>query len=502
MMVPRSFLFQVSPGARPKSSSPSSERKERKVIGVSPVKAIRTPNTTANPSLPTPSPNTSTPTEPVRIPSSSAPMLVQPRTHASSRRPSPSPHTQTVMARGQHGYRRHQSPDAHDASALPPAVAALLAVTAIPPPRGLARRRNQTNRKVTIDELVHEWRLEGTSPSSSESFRTPLDILLEPADDEDDDCLADIEDEKDSDLLSCRSVSSDSLASSAPSLDPSRSTASTCSNGPSTPSLRSRRSSAMKAERVASPPIERCDDHPLRPSSANDSDDTIVSHQFAQQFKETIKKKSSLKSNLTASLNALKSAAKSFSNFTATSIPADDMLARSLFSPRFASEMRPKDIDGLADPALRRYLNPVQGVQPPPLSLDDFSSQFQQALAQPADDEPAPMIQMQTYSRSRGRHSKSGKNDPAPVAEKAAMLAQILPAVRQREPRENSDFLRVVVLELNMRRIGKLDMKSPGRARVWLPPRKNNEVDPDRSRRKDTVPIRWRSTSAADFEKR
>jgi hypothetical protein len=44
--------------------------------------------------------------------------------------------------------------------------------------------------------------------------------------------------------------------------------------------------------------------------------------------------------------------------------------------------------------------------------------------------------------------------------------------VRQREPRENSDFLRVVVLEMNMRRVGKLDGKAAGRARVWLPPRR------------------------------
>ncbi|TID18974.1 putative xanthine/uracil permease [Venturia nashicola] len=500
MMVPRSFLFQASPGPKSRSPSPShsSERKEKKAMGISTGKAIPTPNIPAHTKSRTLEPQISAPTEPVRIPSST-PMLIQPRTHATSRRPSPSPHTQTVMSRGQHGRRRHQSTEAHDPSAMPPAVAALLAVTAIPPPKGLARRPRQQSRRVTIDELVNEWKLEGTSSSPSEKFRTPLDILLEPADDDEDNCLADIEDERDGGLLSSRSVSSDSIASSTPSLDPALSTASTFSSGPSTPSLRSRRSSAMKAGGIIlSPPTERCDDHPLRPSLANDSDDTVVSHRFTHQSKETIKKKSSFKSNLTASLNALKSAAKSFSNFTATSIPADDMLARSLFSPRFASEMRPKDIDGLADPALRRYLNPVQGVQPPHLSLDDFSSQFQQALAQPADDEPTPMIQMQTYSRSRRRHGKGGKSGAIPGSEKGVMLAPILPAVRQREPRENSDFLRIVVLELNMRRIGKLDMKSAGRARVWLPPRKNNEAEPDRPNRKDMVPVRWRSTSAED----
>jgi hypothetical protein len=403
------------------------------------------------------------------------------------------------MSRRQHGGRRRKSPDAHDPHALPPAVAALLAVTAIPPPRGLQRRRSQQSRRVTIDELIQEWRQEGTSPSS-DPFRTPLDILLEPADDEDEESLADIEDEKDGDLLSSRSVSSDSIASTTPSLDPARSTMSTMSSGPSTPSFRSRRASAMKVEKlIFSPPIEQCDDHPLRPS-ANESDDSTMPNPFTPRTREPVRKKSSLKSNLTASLNALKSAAKSFSNFTATSIPSDDMLARSLFSPRFASEMRPKDIDGVADPALRRYLNPVQGVQPPSLSLDDFSSQFQQALAQPADDESAPMIQMQTYSRSRRRHksAKSGGGLGSDRGE-ATIIAQSLLAVRQREPRENSDFLRVVVLELNMRRIGKLDMKSPGRARVWLPPRRNGEVELDKESRKDMVPRRWMSISVEDL---
>lgn len=49
----------------------------------------------------------------------------------------------------------------------------------------------------------------------------------------------------------------------------------------------------------------------------------------------------------------------------------------------------------------------------------------------------------------------------------------LLPGVdspRPREPRENSDFLRVIVLEMNMRRVGKLD-NTGGRAKIWLAPR-------------------------------
>jgi len=433
--------------------------------------------------------------EPVSVPS--APMLIQPRYHSSTR--NPDLRTQTVMHRGQHGGRQPRRPaDAHDPNALNPAVAALLAVTAIPPPRGLQRRRTTQNKRVSIDELIQEWRQEGGS--SSEPFKTALNILLEPADEAEDDneSMVEVDDDKEGGFLSSRSVSSDSIASTTPSLDPAESTMSTLSNTPSTPSFRSRRSGSVRADKlVVSPPIQKCfEDHPLHPPSPTGSENTIVST-FVPRATRTVREKSSFKSNLTASLNALKSAAKSFSNFTAPSIPSDDMLARSLFSSRFTSEMRPKNIDGFPDPALRRYLNPIQGVQPPPLSLDEFSSQVSVALAVSGDDEGTPtMIQMQTYSRTR-RRSRSGKSgtNVGPDAGEANLLGQN-PAVRQREPRENSDFLRVVVLELNMRRTGKLDMKSPGRARIWLPARKNGELEVNK---KAGVPVRWIGMTVEDI---
>jgi hypothetical protein len=43
--------------------------------------------------------------------------------------------------------------------------------------------------------------------------------------------------------------------------------------------------------------------------------------------------------------------------------------------------------------------------------------------------------------------------------------------------RENSDFIRIAVMEMMMRKNGKLDDKMPGRARWALPPRKpSNKV--------------------------
>jgi hypothetical protein len=407
-----------------------------------------------------------------------------------------------MNSRGQYGGRKPQRHDSnHKPDALPPAVAALLAVTAIPPPRSLPRRRSAQPTRVSIDELVQEWRRE-SAPSSAEKFKSPLDILLEPADEgeEDDLSLHEVEDEKEMGFLASRSVSSDSIAST-PSLDAANSTMSTIHSG-SLQSVASRRSAGETPRRerlVSSPMAEECDDHPLRPSTPVEIfDDEYPT--FIPRPERTVKPKSTFKSNLTASLNALKSAAKSFSNFTAPSIPSDDMLTRSLFAARFTSEMRPKGFHGVPDPALRRYLNP--GGHQISLSSPDFPTQLQEALAGSTrhdidEEEPTPpMIQMQTYSRTRKRRSKStGSLERG----EGAVLGQSLPTIRQREPRENSDFLRVIVLEMSMRRVGKLDTKGPGRARVWLPPRKDVDSSNDNVR-KNGIPSRWVGLSYTDEE--
>jgi hypothetical protein len=494
MMVPRSYMFQ----AGQRSTSPSPERKQR-AMGLTTTRPRSTPpilkatSTPAPPTLPS-----RTASEPVSIPS--LPMSIQPRSQPSTRSQSQT-QTQTLNSRGQHGGRRPRKQDPnHKADALPPAVAALLAVTAIPPPRSLQRRRSSQRTRISIDELVQEWRREGPQ-ASAEKFKSPLDILLEPADEteEDDVSLTELDDEKEPGFISSRSVSSDSIAST-PSLDAAYSTMSTISSH--SPSLASRRSGSETPRReklVCSPPTEECDDHPLRPSTPLENLD-LEYPTFIPRPERTIKQKSTFKSNLTASLNALKSAAKSFSNFTAPSIPSDDMLSRSLFAARYTSEMRPKGFHGVPDPALRRYLNPTVGVPQLSPSSPDFPTQLQEALASSSwsdneDERPTPpMIQMQTYSRTRKRRSKS--TGPLERGE-GAVSSNGLPAIRQREPRENSDFLRVIVLEMSMRRVGKLDSKGPGRARVWLPPRKIVDSSEDGAR-KNGVPSRWVGMSYTD----
>lgn len=322
-----------------------------------------------------------------------------------------------------------------------------------------------------------------------------MDFLLETSDG-----LAITEDEHDNDRdvgsLPSRSVSSDSIMST-PSLELDEILMSPSFSLPMTPN--SLRRPSRIDRKFSSPPAEECYDHPLLDILPEDIEAyTPTSSTVKLPRKRSSKPRSSLKSNLTASFQALRSAAKAFSNFTAPSVPSDDFLTRSLFNTKYAPEMRPKTFDGLPDPALRRYMNP----------LHDFHRMLTDARWT-GEDTPspkslettlAPMIQMQTYTRGRSNGSKRRLASSKRPSEDPVDSSELAILPRQREPRENSDFLRVIVLEMNMRRSGKLDMKAAGHARVWLPPRKtvatmSYTVDINGG----SVPERWAGVSVGDF---
>ncbi|KAL9096988.1 MAG: hypothetical protein Q9165_000952 [Trypethelium subeluteriae] len=409
---------------------------------------------------------------------------------------------------------QHDSPSTprpghgHDPAKMSPSVAALLAMTTIPPPKRHQigrKRKNATPRRVSIDELMQDWHSDEPTPSPSVGGDSPLSILLEPPEEQDtagSTILCNNREEQD--LPTSRSISSDST----PSLGTDE--ASVFSSSLPTPDgNRGPRSFERKAKSFSSPRSESCKlDHPLsRPLRLEDEENDSPSHSPAISILSASAQTSppsltaTFKSNLTASLLALKSAAKSFSNFTAPSFPSDDLLTRSIIYPRFTPEMRPKPVHGVPEPAFRRYLNPNLAQQPstwqrsppPPNSAPSFHESailYYDAERHPHDllDAAAPMIQLQTYengrpTRTRRVESKGGSPrgaTPDASSEAGRTLAGAGPCstdsegattlVRQREPRENSDFLRMVVLEMNMRRVGKLDAKK-GRARMWLPPR-------------------------------
>jgi len=225
------------------------------------------------------------------------------------------------------------------------------------------------------------------------------------------------------------------------------------------------------------------------------------------------KPRQSLKSSLTASLKALKSAAQSVS--TRTPSEAADRRARSFFDfdPTLTDDRRPPL--SLAEPNadLRRYLNPPPQDSAAQLHFwqDHRHSNFEPKLQKesrkqkrqssrspsrrgrrtpgenPLLNHLPPVVQLASClpSSIRTEHASSPPiwltADGIPVNKHTAVPLLFDPnanngkgepvAVRHREPRENRDFLRVFVCEMEMRRSGKLSEDlSVGRARLWLPP--------------------------------
>ncbi|CAO2655340.1 Nn.00g104040.m01.CDS01 [Neocucurbitaria sp. VM-36] len=485
MYSPRSFPYlQHSPPSPRSSSEKMGTRTARNSPSPRTVRPMERPVNNNTRSISNPEP------KPVQPPPStmlahSKPVVIPPRMPLRS-----ATSAQTVRSRGHNGGRPTRTPKSHDPHAIPPAVAALLAVTAIPKMPARRRKQSTMDRTMSMDELIQEWKQDDSEVPPS-VVGSPLDLLLGRVDESEDDygSLVSMEQEKES-FVTSRSISSESINTIPPSLDFDDPSFSSHWDNLSTPDSLSRKSLTERKEKVvSSPPKEDCIlDHPLLHFGPDECEeiittdviDDLASTPSSERFK-------SFKSNLTASLQALKSAAKSFSNFTAPSVPPDDFLTRSLLSPKFTSEMRPKHLEGLPSPELRRYLNP----QPAPISPTELSMHLHDSLTLDADaDTNAPMIQMQTYER-RGRSQKSRRSRTSDPFSEAGRASSNEPTVRQREPRENSNFLRVIVLEMNMRRIGKLDAKAVGKARIWLPPRKSGTSKASSGDGAGRVPDRW-----------
>ncbi|GAB7363977.1 hypothetical protein MBLNU230_g4538t1 [Neophaeotheca triangularis] len=489
---------------------------------------------------------------------------------------------QTVRSRGQHGGRRRPTTNAdprHREDALPPAVAALLAVTAIPPPKpNQFRRRMSSNKQnVSIDELVSSWKSEDMLNTKSCSSSLTLSMLLE-----DNEVIEPRSASPREDYMHHRSTSSDSM----PSLEADdQSVHSTASPSPSTPgsSMRSRNSSfnfttqqkpATKPKHLPQPQ-DCAHEHPLVRNPLDDDIEDGLLQPTASNTplnRQPPKPRSTFRSNLTLSLQNLKSAAaKKFSlspqqqqqPATPNSSPTtgkprypDSLLwSHPYLFPRFSSETRPAPTTAPPSRAQRHYLNPpppqIQNPhhhnhQQPHLTFEEQEAPFQLALhapylhnqnqnqnptnpnTNPTSPPKIRWVALQTYhphrrntpkppTSTRCRSSPSSHNK-APTTRSPASSSSSSspppPTSRQREVRENSDFLRVVVLEMNMRRGGKLEVGgagSGGKARFWLPPRAveteteaetGTEVgglgdgDGDGEGRGARVPRRWRGVSA------
>lgn len=416
----------------------------------------------------------------------------------------------------------------HKKDAVPASVAALLAITAIPPRKTSHRRRSdRQHTKISIDQLVEEWRSESLVMPSYGSSHKSMEVLLEATPEGTRSRSIGSADEE---YLMPRSVPSRSISSdSIPSLELDNSSLLSLANPPtpdgahaskqspsSTPSRR------IKARSLT--PSEDCVlSHPLLPrvdlGDASDStEDDFPTPLAMQPVKSAAEgRKSFFKSNLTSSLQLIKTRAlSSLSQLSLnnagpnlTNRPyalTDDTLWQHPFIfPRLSPEVRIHPYSGTPTESNRRYFNPSV------LSFDEQQSHYRQALHEHGPDlsrlsdpdRPSPLIQMKTYNRAPAPKRSQSKGTNVNSEAGRAMSGAGPPLVRQREPRENSDFLRVVVLEMNMRRKGKLEETMGGRARIWLPPRQNvvlleakekAEIEPDEQETK-AIPRRWLGVS-------
>ncbi|CAG8956187.1 hypothetical protein HYFRA_00012104 [Hymenoscyphus fraxineus] len=477
MLAPRSYLF-TSQHSKETKHERARAPKRKNSLPKPEVTATMTPTKTTTSLVTDSDPRPTTPSSPVVIPL---------RGHHDD-----SHYNQRLKPRKerQHG-RRYRT--VHSPEVLSPSVAALLAITQIPAQRmaGSTRTRS-TGQRLTVDAILKHTGVTEKEYSLSLT-RSPLDFLLCPPEELLEDDLAGSETGQES-VMSGRTLSSESMPSLA---DDSISEASPSLNSFVTPGSRGRKSLPSRRIRLLSTDSTIAD-HPLSsPSSPEFQIEELDFRVFQKDQDQTSLKsmsteapepprKSAFKSNLTASLRALRSAAKSFSSLTTPMLTPDDFLTRSIISidpsVPFTDERMPPRLEDTPTPALRRYLNPttnapIEAHVPPSLSQ-----------TMPATKCTAS-IQMETYKVSRSARGTS----PSVISRRTQITEDIIeipgPVPRQREMRENSDFIRIAVMEMAMRRKGKLDDQKPGRAKWALPPKKESTKKYQIG--KDGVPLRW-----------
>ncbi|KAJ5120653.1 uncharacterized protein N7515_010041 [Penicillium bovifimosum] len=466
MMVPRAFLFSSAPPQKP-FHPPG--------IDTLTTSDLHLPATMAE----APGPIT---TIPVVIPPKRGSRTTTARRENRSRTPSRTPSKPSKPSETSRGSSSISANDRH----IPTSFTSMLDATAIPVPR-----RNWSSRRPR--KLPR-----GTS---AEDFKRMLQEELSPPDDQNEKLLAD----NDSELAfppSVRSTSSESM----PSLDHGLASPSSFPSPPTPPGNRS------PPER-RQPRYSHCEecalDHPLLETEVDNSDFTakddepviVVATVSPKRSASFGRLGSTFKSNLTASLRAIKSAAQSVSTFATPSVQPEDFLTRSLFTitPEMTDDRRPLPMQEAPSPELRRYLNPSP-MNPAPMSPAEMYVYHDHPHDTPQPSGTCPVsIQMQTYRRASSRGNRRNNFHIASTEQKYVTFdPEIPPMSRQREVRENSDFLRVVVLEMNMRRSGKLREDIPPRARIWLPARKTTyrlagQYEDDDN---NTVPSRWIGISA------
>ncbi|TQB77505.1 hypothetical protein MPDQ_000045 [Monascus purpureus] len=487
MMVPRAFLFSsVTP---PKASRQHGKNN----AGDSPKSTFEPPSQRDTSGLQIPPMHSSDVDEKATLHSN--PVVIPPKRGLRVTPVHQGQQEQQGRSRSRTAHNSRNLRRSSSTATLPASVASILEATAIPVPRRNWSLRD--SRKLPRGNYVEDFSkllMEGVDPKEDRlmdgSASPMLDVLLSPPDADSEKLSIGNDDYADA-TFSLRSMSTDSM----PSLMPDVESPSSFQLSP-TPSTQ--RGLSERRHRQLARPEDCASDHPLLQVESPEHDEfEPIRRDIALPSAGSTKSTSSrsfprfsagLKSNLTASLRAIKSAAQTVSTFAAPSVQPDDFLTRSLFAitPETTDDRRPPPMSGPPSPALRRYLNPT------PISPAEMHTYHEYPRGPSGSPSMCPVsIQMQTYHRSASRLRKNGSTDQGISLFDPGIIP---PMARQREPRENGDFLRMVVLEMNMRRSGKFRDDIPIRARIWLPPRKasaNPSCGDYTDDEGNTVPARW-----------
>ncbi|RMZ88383.1 hypothetical protein DV736_g4391, partial [Chaetothyriales sp. CBS 134916] len=312
----------------------------------------------------------------------------------------------------------------------------------------------------------------------------------------------------DASIMSAQSLSSNSIPSLATPDD--YSSADNISVTPSTV----RSTSDRHIKQLAT--SEDCaEEHPLVRSGSEDADEgdimtmELTVPPLRKRPSPKNEKTSYFKSSLTASLKAIKLAAQSVSNYaTPTLILPDDFGSTSVFDfhPSLTDDRRPPPLDEPPSPALRRYLNPnTFSPNDSPAQLHFWIEQRASASTTGSQNSLSPEGSYRPKIKIKRKNVKPDEGDAAqntsPVPMATCIPSQIRTAhassppvwlapdgtpsnkrsppsgwegteagLKHCEPRENRDFLRIFVCEMQMRRAKKLRADVEGQARMWLPP--------------------------------
>ncbi|RKF64404.1 hypothetical protein OnM2_019084 [Erysiphe neolycopersici] len=238
------------------------------------------------------------------------------------------------------------------------------------------------------------------------------------------------------------------------------------------------------------------EDHPLflmdSYSSSLDQDNSLNSIEETNETHDNkelrTRSKTALRHKVKKSYHKIKLALNSVSSqFNSPLVPINSSRSTKVANLDLfhTSENLPLSLENVPTSQLRWYLNPVTNA-----AIEDHPSTLCRAKRQ---RRCLVSIQMQTYKISASNehsphHIISYRTKPTCEDQPDKELV-----IRRRDMRENSDFLRVVVMEMLMRRRGKLDNQGPGKARMILPPRTLTIRPPEVTA--DGVPVRWISLS-------